>query len=168
MSQRHPNVLHVESADVRPMNKGRHNMQLRRLGGPAGSKALGAVHTTLAPGSLSFPLHAHMGNEEGIYVLSGTGVARIGEAKVAVGPGDWLSFPAGAEYAHQMINDGTVPLVYLCVSTMNMPDVVAYPDSGKVMATAADSSSPLGFRRVGLFREKDKIEDYWDGEPHAK
>jgi uncharacterized cupin superfamily protein len=33
--------------------------------------------------------------EEAIYVISGRGVARIGESRLPVRAGDWLAFPIG-------------------------------------------------------------------------
>jgi uncharacterized cupin superfamily protein len=94
-------------------------MRLRQLGKPAGSIALGATLTEVAPGGISFPRHAHYVNEEAIYVLSGAGEARIGDARVPVRPGDWIALPTGPEHAHQMVNvSAAEPLVYLCISTM--------------------------------------------------
>ena len=77
---RHANVRNADEVEVREMIKGRHNMRLRQLGKPAGSIALGATLTEVAPGGISFPRHAHNVNEEAIYVLSGSGEARIGDA----------------------------------------------------------------------------------------
>src|SRR5580693_4948308 len=117
---RHQNVRNADEVETREMIKGRHNMRLRQLGKPAGSRALGATLTEVAPGAVSFPRHAHHANEEAIYVLSGSGEARIGEERVAVRPGDWIALPAGPSHAHQMVNSSaTDPLVYLCVSTMD-------------------------------------------------
>jgi uncharacterized cupin superfamily protein len=111
---RHANVRNADEVEVREMIKGRHNMRLRRLGKPAGSIALGATLTEVAPGGISFPRHAHYANEEAIYVLSGSGEARIGDARVPVRPGDWIALPTGPEHAHQMVNISTAePLVYL-------------------------------------------------------
>ena len=116
---RHANVRNVDEVEVREMIKGRHNMRLRQLGKPAGSIALGATLTEVAPGGISFPRHAHYVNEEAIYVLSGSGEARIGDARVPVRPGDWIALPTGLAHAHQMVNvSATEPLVYLCISTM--------------------------------------------------
>ena len=84
---RHRNVRNADEVEVREMIKGRHNMRLRQLGKPAGSIALGATLTEVAPGGISFPRHAHNVNEEAIYVLSGSGEARIGDARVPVRPG---------------------------------------------------------------------------------
>ena len=66
---RHPNVRNADEVEAREMIKGRHNMRLRQLGKPAGSLALGATLTEVAPGAVSFPRHAHHANEEAIYVL---------------------------------------------------------------------------------------------------
>src|ERR1700732_621814 len=138
-AMRHQNVRNADEVEAREMIKGRHNMRLRQLGKPAGSRALGAPLPEVAPGAVSFPRHAHYANEEAIYVLSGAGEARIGEARVIVRPGDWIALPAGPAHAHQMVNtSGAEPLVYLCVSTMHGVEIVEYPDSGKVGAGVAD------------------------------
>jgi hypothetical protein len=52
---RHANVRNAGEVEVREMIKGRHNMRLRQLGKPAGSIALGATLTEVAPGGISFP-----------------------------------------------------------------------------------------------------------------
>src|SRR6516164_2765917 len=54
-AMRHPNVRNADEVDAREMIKGRHNMRLRQLGKPAGSSALGATLTEVAPGGISFP-----------------------------------------------------------------------------------------------------------------
>jgi uncharacterized cupin superfamily protein len=84
-----------------------------------------------------------------------------------VRPGDWIALPAGPAHAHQMVNSATEPLVYLCVSTMHGVEIVEYPDSEKVGARVADPTSPVGFRRIGLFRTGSGTLDYWEGEPEA-
>ena len=43
-----------------------------------------------------------------------------------------VGFPRGAGGAHQVVNEGTAPVRMLAVSTSGEPDVVLYPDSGKV------------------------------------
>jgi uncharacterized cupin superfamily protein len=160
--QRHPNVVHRNDVTPMPMKKGKHQMQLRRLGAAAGSQILGANLTEVAPGGISFPFHYHCATEEAIYVLSGTGTARIGEAKVRVAEGDWIAFPPGPDHPHQMINDGDEPLVYLCISgKVQSVDVVAYPDSNKVAATAGTFEKPL---HRWLSRQGESL-DYWEGEP---
>jgi uncharacterized cupin superfamily protein len=163
--RRHPNVVNIDEVESTEMKKGSHETRLRRLGPHAGNAQLGATLTELPPGKTSFPLHYHCANEEAIYVISGTGTARIGDARIAVRAGDWIAMPGGPAHAHQMINDGTAPLVYLCVSTRHMVDVVGYPDSKKVAYIAAESMTKQWHRHI--LRESESL-DYWDGEPGAQ
>jgi len=163
-NRRHPNVVNREDVPVMPMQKGKHQMQLRRLGGAAGGNMLGANLTEVAPGGVSFPFHYHCATEEALYVISGTGTARIDDARVAVKPGDYIAFPVGPEHAHQMINDGKEPLVYLTLSaSVQKVDVVGYPDSKKLAATAGTFEKPI---HRWISRQGESL-DYWEGEPDA-
>ena len=97
--------------------------------------------------------------------MSGSGTARIGAERVAVRAGDWVAFPAGPEHPHQMINDGAEPLVYLTVSaSVQKVDIVGYPDSKKVAATAGTFEKPS---IAAISRDGESV-DYWDGEPNAQ
>jgi uncharacterized cupin superfamily protein len=63
-----------------------------------------------------------------------------------------------------MVNDGPEPLVYLCVSASHQKvDVVGYPDSNKVAATAGTFDRPI-HRRIS--RQGESLD--WEGEPDAK
>jgi uncharacterized cupin superfamily protein len=126
-------------------------------------KALGGSKLTaglweLPPGKKSFPMHMHHVTEEALFVISGTAKVRTPEGMTEIGPGDYVSFPAGGP-AHQLVNDGTEPLVYLGLSAVQGFDIVEYPDSGKVAASMG--SFPASKRFV--FRHKDQAE-YWEGE----
>ena len=168
--RRHANVVNVDEIKVREISQGRHRMRLRSMGRRAGSQALGAALTEVPPGAVSFPCHYHCGNEEAIYVLSGTGLARIGEERVRVRAGDWVALPPGARHAHQMLNDGSEPLTYLCVSTMSSTDVVIYPDSNKVNVFGAEPADERGLRHYGIYPREagGDFAAYWDREPDAK
>ena len=164
-NRRHPNVVHQNEVPVVPMEKGKHQMKLRRLGAAAGGQMIGANLTEVAPGAVSFPFHYHCATEESLFVISGAGTARIGDRRIPVREGDYVAFPAGTEHAHQMINDGTEPLVYLCLSAaMQKVDIVGYPDSNKIAATAGTFEKII--HRV-IVRQEQSL-DYWDGESTAK
>jgi uncharacterized cupin superfamily protein len=165
MERRHPNVINSDEVEVNEMQKGKHHIRNRLLAAKAGSAQLGARLTELPPGAISYPFHYHCANEEGVYVLSGTGTVRIGEARVAVRAGDWIAHPVGPEHAHQMINDGKEPLIYLCVSTAHKCEVVGYPDSKKVAASAGPSMANPWLRQI--VRAGETL-DYWDSEPGAQ
>ncbi len=113
----------------------------------------------LPPGKRSFPLHVHHVTEEALFVLSGRAKVRTPEGLAEIGPGDFVSFPAGGP-AHQLVNDGTEPLVYVGIAAISGADVVEYPDSSKV--AAAVGSGPD--RRRFIFRKDSQVE-YLDGEP---
>ena len=71
--------------------------------------------------------------------------------------GDVVCFLRGKEGAHQVSNRTTSPIRVLMLSTMIAPDVVEYPDSGKIGARSA-KGEPIMFGRPG------PTLDYWDGE----
>jgi uncharacterized cupin superfamily protein len=91
------------------------------------------AHVSLArvpPGKDSFAYHAHLLEEEWMYVVSGQGIAEIDGADHEIGPGDFLGFPAGAP-AHLVKNRGAEDLVYLMGGDHQPLDVVEYPHLGK-------------------------------------
>jgi uncharacterized cupin superfamily protein len=126
---------------------------------PLGGQVLRCGLWQLPPGKTSFPLHLHHVAEEALFVLSGTARVRTPEGEAEIGPGDYVSFPAGGP-AHQLVNDGSEPLVYVGMSANAAGvDVVEYPDSGKV--ASAVGVPPSGKRFV--FKAASQV-DYWDGE----
>ena len=112
----------------------------------------------LPPGKRSFPLHFHHVTEEAMYVLSGHAKVRTPEGEHAIGPGDFVAFPAGG-VPHQLINDGSEPLIYLAMSAGQGFDLVEYPDSGKIACAVGQWPDAKRF----VFREKDQA-GYFDGE----
>jgi uncharacterized cupin superfamily protein len=55
---------------------------------------------TVPAGRESYAKHVHRHDEEWMYVLSGRGVAELGDREEAIGPGDFLGFPAGDPAHH--------------------------------------------------------------------
>ena len=102
----------------------------KSLGDAVGLKNVGIHLISIAPGDKSTEFHTHRYEEEAIYVLSGRGMAVIGEATQKIGPGDFIGFPAGGA-AHETINDGAEPLVCLVIGQRLGQDVVDYPRKGK-------------------------------------
>jgi uncharacterized cupin superfamily protein len=140
-------------------------MRRKQLGKAAGGVEIGCSLTEVAPGNRSTPFHAHLGNEEALYVLAGEGFVRLVDREVPLRPGDYVAFPAGPGSAHQVINRSSAPLRFLAFSTMKHPDLVLYGDSNKVFAIAG--APPGGAREQrtlsALFPLAAKV-DYWSGE----
>lgn len=167
-SERHPSVTSAGDVEWEAgMEHGpRFGSKVKRLGALSAGKSLGCSLYEVAPGKRAFPMHAHMANEEAIYVLEGEGTMRIGEREVPVRAGDYVAFLPGPDSAHQLINTSNAPIRYLCMSTMRGPEVALYPDSGKV-GVAARTPSPMRllFKRASAAVT---LADYFEGEDGAE
>jgi len=124
--------LSAAAIDAMPERAHRHQFNdnavrmTRTLGVPTGLSRIGVHLVRLAPGRDSTQFHYHDADEEFVYVLSGSGTAFIGDARFAVGPGDFMGFPSPSP-GHGLHNDGDGDLVYLVGGETNAADVVHYP-----------------------------------------
>jgi uncharacterized cupin superfamily protein len=127
-----------------------------RLATGTAALKLGAGFDIVPPGKQACPYHLHHAQEEMFVVIEGEGTLRVAGEHVPIRAGDVIFIPAGPEYPHQILNTSQAPLKYLSISTREQPEVVEYPDSGKVL---------------NIGRGLDRIQrigpelDYWDGEP---
>lgn len=104
-----------------------------RLGRAAGSEKLGASLFALPPGGATFPLHAHLHNEELLVVIAGTPTLRVvGAPERVLRAGDVVAFVAGLSGAHQLRNDSPEPVSLLIVSTMVAPEINVFPDTNEL------------------------------------
>jgi len=126
-----------------------------RVGSRLGAALLGGTVYELPPGERTWPYHFHHANEEWLLVLAGRPTLREPEGERELAAGDVVCFPCGPEGAHQLRNDAQEPARFLVLSTHVLPEVVEYPDSGKVGVRAAES-------RYLVAREPEL--DYWEGE----
>jgi uncharacterized cupin superfamily protein len=137
----------------------------KQLGSAAGGEKLGCSLYEVPPGRRAFPYHYHLANEEAIYVLEGSGTLRIGEEEIRVSKGDYVVLPRRAEAAHQLVNSSESVLRYLCFSTMVEPDVMVYPDSGKIgIFGGAAPGGPKEKRTFSKFLRGDAEVGYYEGE----
>jgi uncharacterized cupin superfamily protein len=98
----------------------------RSLGDAVGLSTIGVHLVRLTQGRRSSVLHFHHHDEEWIYVLSGRGVAEIGEERIEVGPGDFMGFVA-ASTPHNLFNPNAEDLIYLVGGNRLPYDVCDYP-----------------------------------------
>lgn len=159
-------ILNLENVEFQDRSQGeKFECRIAAVGAELDSKKLGFNVTVVPPGKRAFPYHAHRANEEMFFILEGEGSMRIDGATHKIRKGDFISLPPGRNSAHQIHNDSRAPLRYLAVSTMELPEVVEYPDSGKLGVSAGTlggrPASPDSIRH--FTRLKDGV-DYWDGE----
>lgn len=101
-----------------------------RIGERAGGEELGATLYEIRPGGAISPYHIHYGNEEILFVLSGSPELRTPHGMRLLEPGAVVAFPRGRRGAHRVRNSSPEPARVLIVSTMSFPDVVEHPDTG--------------------------------------
>jgi uncharacterized cupin superfamily protein len=82
---------------------------------------------TVAPGSFSTEFHAHLFEEECIYILSGAGVAQIGDAYQPLGADDFIGCPTNG-IPHPLQATGTEPLIALVMGQRLSHDITDYPN----------------------------------------
>jgi uncharacterized cupin superfamily protein len=144
MATRRSPVLSLEDAPTLSGSSGdQFCFTLYELSATLGAQQIGASVTKVPPGKAAFPFHHHRANEEHFFVLQGRGVLRAGAERYEIKTCDYLFHPPGdASEAHQLINTGDEDLVYLGFSTMTVPEIVGYPDSGKTGVRIARGGEP--------------------------
>lgn len=160
------NFVNVSQVDWEEHSHGNQFAAKRkRLSANAGAEKLGASLYEVPPGKAAWPRHYHVANEEALYILSGEGMLECGRNSVEVRAGDWVSLPPGERYVHKLVNTSDDVLRYLCVSTMEQPDVIVHPDSEKmgVFIGAAPGADDNERKHVSYHRVDESL-DFWDGE----
>lgn len=144
--------------------EGKMKLRRKQLGEAAGGDQLGCSLYELPSGHESWAYHYHTANEEAIYVLAGRGKLRLAGDSHPLNEGDYVAFPADETGGHKVINDSDGPLRYLAFSTMNEPDVTAYPESNKLGVFVGSPPGGSGERAIHGYYDIDDNVDYWEGE----
>jgi uncharacterized cupin superfamily protein len=127
------------------------------VGHRIGGELIGGSLYELEPGDRLWPYHTHHANEEWLLVVRGRPTLRTPEGEQELREGDVAVFRRGAAGAHQVTNHTDAPIRVLMLSSMVMPEIVEYLDSGKVGTRDAKGE------RLFLSRPGPPV-DYWDGE----
>jgi uncharacterized cupin superfamily protein len=122
-----------------------------RVGRQLGSQKLGASIWELPPGQAAYPYHWHLTEEELLIIVEGRPSLRTPDGWRELEQGEVVAFPRGEHGGHQVVNRTEDTVRFLAFSTPTEPEIVMYPDSGKVGADG---------RR---FRLSDEV-NYYDGE----
>lgn len=134
-----------------------------RIGYELGSELVGVSLWEVPPGEAAYPYHFHYADEELVIVLSGRPSLRTPDGVRELEEGETLRFPLGEEGAHQIRNESEETATFLAISSSGRPDVIAYPDSGKI---GVGERLPQGGGLRAFFRRAEGV-DYWtDESPH--
>ena len=131
-----------------------------RIGYDLGTELLGCSLWELPPGEAAYPYHFHYADEELILVMRGRPSLRTPAGTRELEQGEAVRFPLGEAGAHQLRNDTDEPVSFIAISSSGRPDVVVYPDSGKL---GVGERLPHGGGLREFFRRETAV-DYWDRE----
>jgi len=112
-------------------------IHLRSLGRMTGLQRIGISIGRVPPGKESFCYHFQHSEEEFIYILSGRGIAEIGDEEFEVGPGDFMGFTAPS-VGHQLKNPFDQDLVYLMGGENRAVEIADFPRLRKRFIRSAD------------------------------
>jgi uncharacterized cupin superfamily protein len=132
-------------------------IQQAAIAGRIGAELIAGNVYDVAPGKKLWPYHLHHANEEWLVVLRGRPTLRTPEGERGLVEGDVVCFVRGGAGAHQVRNATAEPVRVLMLSTRNAPEVIEYPDSGKVLTKDARDDD------IFTSRYGEPV-DYWDGE----
>ncbi|HET6340890.1 MAG TPA: cupin domain-containing protein [Gemmatimonadota bacterium] len=163
--ERDPRIVTIEDVPWEPYEMGPFRAGRKRLSRAAGAHLLGYSLYRLDPGARTWPYHFQHVNEEFFFVRRGHGELRTPDGAWPLKPGDFVLCPPGPSGAHGIRGTGDIPLEVFALSTMEVPEISEYPDSGKVyvMAGAAPGGDPAARTLDMVFRRADAV-DYLDGE----
>ena len=105
-----------------------------RIGYELGSELVGASLWQLPSGEAAYPYHFHYADEEIVIVLEGRPSLRTPQGTRTMQEGETVRFAVGEQGAHQILNPTDKPVTFLAISSHGRPDIVVYPDSGKISA----------------------------------
>lgn len=130
-----------------PLNP-KSEIHMRSLGDAVGLERLGIHIMRIPPGKESFLFHVHHTEEEFIYVLSGRGIAEIGDEEHEVGPGDFMGFPTPS-VGHHLRNPFDEDVVYLAGGERRISEIADFPRVGKRVVRVGMSFSVYGIEEAG-------------------
>jgi uncharacterized cupin superfamily protein len=131
-----------------------------RIGYELGTERIGCSLWELPPGEAAYPYHFHYSDEELLIVLRGTPTLRAPDGRRRLEEGEAVAFPLGETGAHQLVNETDQTIRFLALSSHGRPDIVVYPDSGKI---GVGERLPRG-GGLRAFFPRDEAVDYWHGE----
>lgn len=104
----------------------------KSIGDLVGLTGIGVHIMEIQPGHRSTEFHFHYREDECVFILSGEGLASIGDDTFPISEGDFLGYRKGG-LAHSIENTGSTTLRCIVVGERGDTDIVDYPKQGKRM-----------------------------------
>ena len=123
-------------------------IHIRPLSRLTGMSRLGVSQARVPPGKESFIYHTHHCEEEFIYILSGRGVAEIGDQEYEVAAGDFMAFPTPS-VGHHLRNPFDEDLVYLTGGENRSVEIADFPRIGKRMYRTEEAIDIVDHQHIG-------------------
>ena len=101
----------------------------RPLGDLFGLKSFGVNLTRIAPGGESALRHAHIRQDEFVYILEGRPTLVTDSGRTSLAPGMCAGFRGGTGDAHHLVNETDADVVYLEIGDRLPGDGASYPDN---------------------------------------
>ncbi|MFL5953066.1 MAG: cupin domain-containing protein [Gaiellaceae bacterium] len=155
MSER---VFNLLDGELSPYDEGPdgHRFAMRHLARELGAKLTGLTVYDVEPRQSAWPYHFELNEEEWLLVVGGELTLRTPSGERVLRAGDVACFPAGADGAHAVRNDGSVTARFAMPSSVApLGDATVYPESGKFKLHGP------GFSHRGRLGEP---VEYWEGE----
>jgi uncharacterized cupin superfamily protein len=110
------------------------------LGDVFGLRNFGANLTRLKPGSESALRHAHLKQDEFVYILEGEPVLVTNDGEMKLKPGMCAGFKAATGDAHHLVNRGPGDVLYLEIGDRTPGEEVIYPDDDLLLTIGPDGA----------------------------
>jgi uncharacterized cupin superfamily protein len=132
-------LVNVNELDWKDWNYGdKFGGRTRNISDAVNALQIGVVLEELPPARQSCPAHYHLSEEEHVWILRGEVTLKVGDEVHHLREGHYISFLAGVEQPHYLINETDNPCLYLVIGQRRKDDVVVYPHSNKIMVRMLD------------------------------
>src|SRR5215472_12496099 len=113
------------------------------VGRTVGSKTIGLMIQTVAPGRFSSRRHKHLFQEEILIVMEGEGTLHHGQQRIPMSAGDRVCDLPEDRQMHNCENTGTTDLVVGAFGNRFPHEVALYPDQGVAFVEGLGRDVPL-------------------------
>ena len=136
----------MAGTDVTHFLNRRARFVVKPPGDQAGLKNAGVHLINLPVGAVASAFHRYLCADECIYILEGSGVARIGPDLFQIEAGDFIGNPVGGE-AHDIRNTVSTHMICPVTGQRLEFDIIDYPEQQTVISPCWSAPRSCGYCR---------------------